>query len=223
MNKIVTILMVLLLTSGLSGCNKKDNNMTGAYEINNSIAGTMPDDAKEAFNEAISADLNSDEALACIGQQIVNGKNYAYLVKEKDELMIMFVYKPIGKTAEITSRKSFNMTDYINGEINIVKDSEELMGGWNVPLEGGLNTMPQELATSLSKAFLDFKDLKLEALACLGSQVVAGTNYAILARGKTSDDTKTNLYMTVVYVDLNSNVKITSINPIDVTNYRDFK
>ena len=214
--KKITLLLVITLLITLTGCKSKEE-ITGGYTLENSVAGTLPENAKAAFDEATKDDSHSYEPLALLSAQVVSGTNFAILVKEKDELKILIIYKPISGETKITSKSEFNMLDYLTKNINIVKDEETLMGGWNVPEDGGLTKMPQELATSSYQAFQDLDEINLEPLCLLGTQVVSGINYALICRGKVTN--KYNLYMVELYVDTNSNPKVITIEPIDIKQY----
>lgn len=219
--KKLTLLLIIGLIITMSGCQKEEKEeLTGGYTLESSVAGTLSEAAKQAYEEATSNDYHTYEPLACIKEQVVNGKNYAILAKNKDGLVILFIYKPLNGTAEITSVSNFNMQDYLTKEITIQDEQETLMGGWNTPQDGGLTTMPQALATASSRAFLDFKDLYLDPLCVLGTQVVSGINYALICRGRASNNsTKADIYLVELYVDTSSNPTITTVSPIDITKY----
>ena len=58
-----------------------------------------------------------------------------------------------------------------------------------------------------------------EPIAYLGDQVVAGSNYMILARGKGTDEVDKGLYLIIIYADLNGNAEINRIEPLELGNY----
>ena len=58
-----------------------------------------------------------------------------------------------------------------------------------------------------------------EPIAYLGNQVVAGSNYMILARGKGTDEVDKGLYLIIIYADLNGNAEINRIEPLELGNY----
>lgn len=191
------------------------DDVVGGFSTYNTVASELSERAQEAFDEA-TADYDYTP-LACVGTQVVAGTNYAILVKDSDNLKIVFIYKPLQEEASITSIANFNILDYLGDEINIVKTDEGVVGGWNVPTDGGLTKMPQELATATSVAFGDYKDLILTPLACVGTQVVAGTNYALVCAGQTAEGTRAALYMVKLYDGVDGTREILSISPIDVT------
>lgn len=207
----------LLLVATCVGCGKEEKEeemITGGYSISETVAGTLPENALRAFNNATNND-GKYVPLACMGTQVVAGTNYMILTKTEEKLVVLVIYEDLNQTATITNTYDFNLTDYITNNTNVT-DNTNLAGGWNVPSEGNLDAMPQQLATAWSEAFLDFKEISLEPLACLGTQVVAGTNYAMLARG-TLDGETLNLYMVIIYNDLDNNASVTSASQIDLT------
>ena len=65
---------------------------------------------------------------------------------------------------------------------------------------------------AVKKAYEDAADTDdYTPMAYLGSQVVSGSNYMVLARGKGD---KTGLYLVTIYADLKGNAEIHSIEPL---------
>lgn len=226
MKKIGIIIISMLLILGLAGCKEetKNEDVVGGFSIEGSVAGTLPESAQEAFDKVMEGFTGVGyEPLACIGQQVVAGMNYAILVKSqvvspdsKAELKVMYIYSPISAEPEIKEIVDFKLIDYLNGEITIENNTTELLGGWNVPEDGGLNAMPQQLATATSALFSTYTDLLIEPLACVGTQVVAGTNYALVCRGKVDENSRSSLYMVEIYDGIDGTQKILSVCPIDL-------
>lgn len=60
-----------------------------------------------------------------------------------------------------------------------------------------------------------------ELVRVLGTQVVAGTNYAFLARGSiVTAEPSTSWYVVVAYQDLEGNVSLTSAQPVDLADLK---
>lgn len=231
MKKLFITLLSLLLILCLVGCKQEkeeesQGEIAGGFNVSGSIAGTLPESAQAAFNEVMEGFTGVGyEPLACIGQQVVAGMNYAILAKSKvvspdakEELKVIFIYVPVTGDPEITEIADFNLLDYLNDEIKIEDNTEELLGGWNVPEEGGLNAMPQELATATSVLY-NYQDLSLEPLACVGTQVVAGINYALICRGKVNEG-RPSLYMVKIFDGVDGTQKILSICPIGLASLK---
>lgn len=209
-----TILFFIVMCAG---CGKKEESknekLDGGYNISSSVAGTLPEKALKAFKSATKDD-DKYEPLACMGTQVVSGTNYMILAKEKDSLKVLVIYEDLKQKTSIMGTHDFNLLDYLNN--NDISQKEDIVGGWNVPTEGNLNAMPQNLASAWSESFAKYKEIKLEPLACLGTQVVAGTNYVVLARGVAKGEKTSNLYVVVIYDDLDNNASITSVSYIDL-------
>lgn len=235
MKKVLALILASALVLGaFVGCAKKGEDepmvtidpnepLAGGFSVSNVVAGKLPEGAKEAFDEGNEGlDGVSVKALACVGTQVVAGMNYAILenVKAvapdaKDNLKIGIYYKAPGQAAVKNKSIDFNFKDYI-GEDNPSVLSGEKTGSWKVPEGGGLSAMPQDMATFTAKALGEYDKLELNLLACVGTQVVAGRNYAFVATG-TDNENKTGLFMVVIYVDLKDNASVLKVCPINVS------
>lgn len=89
---------------------------------------------------------------------------------------------------------------------------EQLAGGWQINTDFESAKMPESAKKAFDKAVKDKDGLK--AVAYLGSQVVAGMNYAFLCQDTKSGDT---FYIVKIYNDLKGNATITSLSPFDFT------
>ena len=90
------------------------------------------------------------------------------------------------------------------------KQQTNLDGGWE-----NTNKVKAVLTDDAKEVFnkISNNDSKLEAIALLGKQVVAGTNYMYLCKDKEG------YKVVVVYKDLEGKVKITSTTEFDITKY----
>lgn len=101
-------------------------------------------------------------------------------------------------------------------ETAIVETNPQVAGGWT----SFTDTTPA--ATKDERGVFDqatkgLVGVNYELVRVLGTQVVAGTNYAFLARGTTVTAKPTcGWYILVAYQDLKGNVTLTSIKPIDL-------
>ena len=193
----------------------------GGYSFEGRVPGQIPERAKAAFDEAIDGlDGVSYQPLAWVLDQLVAGRNYWFIVLKsattpnaKEELSLMCVYDALDAPAVILSESDFKLTEYITDEIDTTV-KERFSAAVHVPEDGGLTMMPQELASATSKAFNDFKELDLRALACLGTQSVAGTNYALVCEGTKGENS--DLFLVVLYCDLKGNASVKSVCPIEI-------
>ena len=94
------------------------------------------------------------------------------------------------------------------------------MGGWYAPETAeAMNAMPEKAATAYAQALEGFVGNKLTPVALLGTQLVAGTNYAFLCHSKlVTLEPVYSMQLVVIYADLQGNATITNIvtiNPAD--------
>jgi hypothetical protein len=94
--------------------------------------------------------------------------------------------------------------------------TDKLVGGWQAFGETTLACTDEEKAI-FDKAVDGLDGVNYEPVRVLGTQVVAGTNYAFLARGTTvAAEPVTQWYVLVAYRDLDGNVSLTSVQPIEL-------
>lgn len=83
---------------------------------------------------------------------------------------------------------------------NSTNNSDVITGGWENNSGALAIQSNAEAKEAFEKAVKDLKDGKYEAIALLGQQVVAGTNYSILVRKTTEgSDAKTDYEIVTVY------------------------
>lgn len=134
--------------------------------------------AMKAFKAATKDLVGYDyKVISVLGSQVVAGMNYSYLCQGKvvspeahTEYLIVNVYEDLQGNAEITG----------TGQL-IAGASDRLPGGWFYN-EGksDLKKNP-EVKAAFAKSVEGFTGFTIEPIAFVGSQVVAGTNYAVVA------------------------------------------
>ncbi|MBP3806018.1 MAG: hypothetical protein J6I76_19390 [Oribacterium sp.] len=89
-----------------------------------------------------------------------------------------------------------------------------VVGGWRASEDV---KMTDEAKNAFEKAVSGLTGVNYEPVACLGTQVVAGTNYCILCKA-TPVTLQATTYYTLVYVyeDLEENAEIASIKNIEL-------
>ena len=152
------------------------------------------------------------EVISVLGSQVVSGTNYAYLCKGKmvvpdasPEYLLLYVYEDLSGNAEILGTKG------------IFAGSEEgVSGGFTLNTEKTELKDNAEVNAAFEKALEGFTGVSYEPIAYLGSQVVAGTNYAILCFEKASTpSSETKLSIVTVYADLEGHAEILSTEDVD--------
>lgn len=92
-------------------------------------------------------------------------------------------------------------------------------GGWTVNTSASVE-IPKEAKEALDKALEGFAGVGYAPVALLGTQVVAGTNYAILCTATTvAENPVTTLSVVEVYADLEGNAEILKTAPFNLGDY----
>ncbi|MCQ2435760.1 MAG: hypothetical protein MJ101_02530 [Clostridia bacterium] len=200
--------------------------VVGGYSINEAIAGTMPQQARLVFEDAVNGyDGVGYTPLACIGQQDVAGEKYLIIAKAvgtfpgaEAHLNVLTVYKPADGKARILSSTEFVLSDYLTSTIDTTIP-ETGYGAIYAPDEGGMMAMPERLASAYSASFTKFTSLNLAPLACIGQQPTDGTNYALICRGSASEDGPVGIFVVEVYDSIRNGAEITSVCPVDLSKF----
>lgn len=99
--------------------------------------------------------------------------------------------------------------------------AEGLTGGWNVK---GDTALTPEAVNALETATSEMTGIAIEPVCILGTQLVAGTNYAILCRLTESENPENTVWVVAfVYADLNGGAELLYLNdiPMGIAEYED--
>ncbi len=113
------------------------------------------------------------------------------------------------KTEAADTSEPASMPDYIDivADDSDVTPADQVAGGWTTPEDG---TITAEAQAAFDKAVKP-GGMAYTPVALVGTQVVAGTNYALVCIGKgTAPEAKPSPYLVIVYADLNGGAKILS-------------
>lgn len=236
MKKLLVALLVLLM---LVGCSAKEEPeveeptiedpvgpvgpVAGGWTINTEL----PEMNDAIFDKARQGiDGASYSPLFILGTQVVAGTNYQYLCYSKAvvpnaeaSFKVVTVYKGLGEEPEIQilNIADFEVTDF-TGEQGETTPAG-MMGGFT-EVEELPNFLSEEENAVFEKAFEGLDGVGYTPVAKLASQVVAGTNYAFLAMGKTmSAEPTTHLYVVNVYADLDGNATVNNICGLNLANF----
>lgn len=232
MKKLLLALLAVLLLSGCSKQNEEISSQPEVIEEIGEIAGgwtintSLPEMNDMVFDSARKKLLGVNYSpLFDLGSKVVNGKMHMYLAyasvvspDAKQEYKLVSVLED-NETHEGTIENifDFNITDYVNESGNTTP--EGLMGGWQ-DVEQLPNMLSEQENEVFTKALEGLTGVGYTPVATLATQVVAGTNYAFLALGKTVTATPvTHLYVINIYADLNGNAKLNNICGIDLSTY----
>lgn len=227
MKKSISVILcvaMLLSVIVLAGCGKKNQeepqgNAVGGWTAATEFAApTMPDYAKEVFEKATGElDGATYDAVAYLGSQIVAGTNYAFLcnvttvtAEPATALKVVKIYADLEGNVEITNVSDVDITAFTETkEIGF----EQLDGGWGCAEAVG-GKLDADVQTAFDKAMDGMEGVSYEPVALLGSQVVAGSNYAILCKATSvTAEPVSAMAVAIVYADLNGGAEVTSICP----------
>lgn len=196
----------------------------GGWTLNEDVtAAALPQDAQEAFDKATEGFLGNDlTPVVLLGTQVVAGTNYAILCKSElvtaepvVSYQVAIIYKDLEGNAEIIDVTDFNVAGYTEGDGADIS-AETLAGGWQVPEEYTVVALPENVQAAFDKALEGWTGSNQEPLAYLASQVVSGTNYAILCHSTlVTKEPVSGISVVTIYEDLQGNAKISNIHVID--------
>lgn len=209
-----------------------DDTLDGGWTVADNTAVELPEEVQKAFDKALetlTASYNEVTPIAYIGKQIVSGTNYAvmYRVTYADEkvpagLVVLAVYEDLDGNAQILSSEEFSIADFNTGDeaSDENTEAEPLAGGWQIPEQITAAVIPEEARKAFDKAVEGFTGNELTPMALLGTQVVAGTNYAFLCRSKlATEEPAESIQIVIVYEDTEGNATISEIHNLDVSQY----
>lgn len=179
-----------------------------AGEWNMNITPDVPSEALKAFNKAIKNYSGVKlEVIGYMGNQVVSGTNYKLLCKStavtpnaSTKLSIVTVYEDLQGNSEITDVEDYSQND---------ENSENLCGG---TMKAEDVTITKEIQKIFDKATKEYAGTKLEPIALVGTQVVAGTNYKLLCKSTAvTPNAKSQLVIATVYQGLDGSAEITDV------------
>lgn len=224
-NKIVQLMIAALLLVCMTACGAQtepestsDAPVSGGWTLTAPEAVVLPETVKDAFSQAAVGDNAGLIPVAFVGEQTVEGKNYMLLCAEDGGYRMIVIYQDLQGKAELTQSKDFVLTDYTQGKSTT--PGEALVGGWAVPDSLTVLPLPENAQTAFDKALGEFTGSNIEPMALLGTQVVAGTNYAILCRvTPVVPDAVSTVQVVTVYADLQGNAEFTDFCTLDQASY----
>lgn len=234
MKKLLVFLLAITTCIVITGCikdkpeqKKKKEPAVGSWQTvfnNNDIY--IDEEAKTVFENAKKDYTTMElEVIELLAKQVVSGQNYMFLAKgytkgeeDKATYKIVVVYKNLENKSTITKVSNFDYTKYVNE--NIKNPNETLDGGWSVESPGKPIMLDEQLQAAFDNATNKLTGVNYSPITLLGTQLVSGTNYAILCYGKSTDENaKEAIYLLTLYEDLNGTQEIVSQAYIDLADY----
>ena len=213
---LLALILVLALIGGLTACGSGGSvEMTGGWSMPVQNAVELPKDVKAGFDKVAGKDL---VPVALVAQQVVSGTNDMILCRKGNEYRMITLYRDLQGTSSITNDVPFVLTDYTNGGDKL--QTTPLAGGWHTPTDLTSIPLPDDAKTAFKNASLGFTGNNIESMALLGTQVVAGMNYAILCRVTPDvENAVSTVQVIIIYSDPQKSASITSFSPVDPKKY----
>ena len=208
---IIALIVVCLLAVG---CAKKKVVKNGDWVISLSETNDFLDeDAKDAI-----ANYNKElKPVALLGEQVVAGTNYMYLVCDSNSYKVVVIYKDLEGKMQVTKISDFDVTKYANE--NKSMNVETLVGGWTVNIPGKPMMLEGAVQAAFDEANGKIVGVTYYPIKVLATQEKDGTNYAILCYGKMSDaNGTTGIYVETLYMTGNTN-EVVSISSVDLKDF----
>ena len=217
---------------------KNDASETGAWSINDQkIEAFLPEEVEKAFNKVTETLTGCGlEPVAYVGSQVVAGMNYMILCRatgSAHELGTSFkmavIYADLQGNAELSSLKDFDLSEFTGGDGPSITDADttadmDIVGGWSVPEDAAGAGLPKEINEKYESATatVDWIWSKVDPLAYLGSQVVAGNNYALICKGESASEERADSIMIVtIYEDTDGKSELSNIHLLDLADFTD--
>ncbi|MBR5108941.1 MAG: hypothetical protein IK099_02005 [Clostridia bacterium] len=187
--------------------------MAGGWEVNHEYnVVRLTETEQQVFDQAVALTGMDYEPITVLATQVVAGTNYAYLCQEKDgdgEWIIVTIYSGLSGEVQILNAHVLALYHLLTTDKPLPAG---LAGGWSLPAPDNCAALDEEAQAAFSQA-AQAADESLSPIALLGTQLVAGTNYKVLAR----DDS--DLYVVDVYAPLAGDAAVTNLDILDLLSY----
>lgn len=184
----------------------------------------LPAEVKEAFDKAMEGYTGAGfKVIGFLGTQVVSGTNYAFLCEKTlvtadpvSSISVVKVYVDLEGKAEVLDVKEIDFSAFTPSEETEGEDAQAVTGGWEYSEAAGCG-IKDTCKEAFDKAMEGMTGVGYEPIACLGTQVVAGTNYAVLCRSTVvTADPVTNLSVVTVYAGVDGTTEVINIAPFVV-------
>jgi len=190
----------------------------GGWQLNDDeTIGWATEEATAAFEKATTELTGADyQIVAQLGQQVVAGMNYMFLCKETmvtanpvTKLSIVTVYADLEGNAKITNVEDLDLgTFYDAANPEDSEASGTLLGGWSIPDGFQAVNLPVPVSTAYDQALAN--ESGYYPMALLGSQLVNGTNYAVLCFDGSAP------CIAYIYAPLEGDAELVNVYPINL-------
>ena len=197
----------------------------GGWTVNTDHNAMMAEDDVETFNAAMEGLVGVGYTpVQVIATQLVSGTNYAYLAtgttvtaEPQTNYYVVVVYKDLQGNVKITAINQIDLADVHTKEAS----DAQMVGTWEITDTGKPGMLPgQDAQSSFDEATKELLGVTLNPIVLFGTQVVAGTNYMALCRGRTTtQDPQLNLYVVTWNTDPEGKSSVVSNEVFDIEYY----
>lgn len=242
MKKVLSLILAAAMVFGLAACgnveikqegNEISVNVTpakaGGWTLNDVFrASEMSEDELAIFNKAQEGYTGMGfEPIVCLGHQVVAGLNHAYLCagtpvypEAQTGLYIVKIYQDLEGNATITDVEEFDTEaaiESLSQEEEAAVEEGPIAGGWTISEDLGGTILPGDSLMAFGDATADLAGASYLPIALLGTQVVAGTNFAILCEETLVTAEPIRRFVVIkIYKDLTDKCTITNVAPVDL-------
>ncbi len=199
----------------------------GGWTVNTDYHQTYSQEDIDRFTKAKEGLLGVNyEPVEVIATQVVSGTNYAYLAfgstvtaEPENDYYVVVVYQPLEGDPKIVSIEKIDILDIRTKEST---DSKPVTGGWEITDTGKPGMLPGENTQStFEEAVKSLENERMNPIALLGKQIVAGEKYCALCRAKTDEGVKLRV---ITWVDgADGTVSLLESGEFDLTHYINIK
>ena len=192
----------------------EDGPIAGGWTMNTEFGEvTLPEEVASAM-EKLNAEKNGAPftPVAYLESQVVAGMNYNVLCLDGVDNTLKTVELCVDLDGNVSpgGETKIIVPECLGGELTF--ENEPVSGGWGCGAAIGAG-LSEDVQAKFDKALEGNVGVGYEPLCLLGTQVVAGENFAILCRATpATQDPTPALAVVVVYADLNGGAEILSVN-----------
>lgn len=187
--------------------------VSGAWEAYTGEKSKVSSDEKTVFS---NAGADSAVPVAVVASQMVEGANYAFLGYDGSTWAIFNITVDPDGIATLQSKDAIDITNVSTTDAS----TNEYAGQWAASDAEAGKMSSKEAQNAFNTAADGWSGVSLTPIACLGTQIVDGTNYKILCAGsEVTPDAETQLYVVTVAADPSGDASFSDVSEFDLLAY----
>lgn len=176
------------------------------------ITSRLTEDEQAVFDQVVAMTGMDYEPAAVLATQVVAGTNYAYLCREKEgdqEWIVVTVFSGLNGETQVLNAHTLALYNLLTTDKALPVG---LSGGWTLRGADNAAALPEEAQVAFDQA-VEAVEESLSPIVLLGTQVVAGINYKVLAQAEDA------LYLVTVYAPIAGDASIIETEMLDLLAY----